>query len=111
TATAEEKYKKGASFSEIYALYKFDSELRMIFLKRILRVENNIKSAIAYEFSKKYGHDNYLKMANFNLLPGNHEQLKRIIELIKNLQGDIAKQVVKHNSIRHYMSEYGYVPL
>lgn len=105
-----ERYKRGAKFSEIYALYVFDSEIKMILLKRILRVENNIKSAIAYEFSKKYGHENYLKMSNFEVSAGSTKAMKNILELIKNIQGDIARQVDKHDSIKHYMSEYGYVP-
>ncbi|EOD00459.1 Abi family protein [Caldisalinibacter kiritimatiensis] len=112
TATSEEKYKRGAKFSEIYALYKkFDRELRMIFLKRILIVENQIKSQIAYEFSKKYGHDNYLKTSNFDLTRGDTKQLKKIVNLIKTVQSDIARQVDKHGAINHYMSEYGYIPL
>lgn len=110
TAGTQEQYKQNAAFSEIHALYKFDSELRMSLLRRILVVETNIKSAIAYEFSRKYGHENYLKTSNFDLQPGNTDRLSKIVDLIKNLQADIARQL-RHRAICHYMSEYGYVPL
>lgn len=28
----------------------------------ILEIENNVKSVLAHEFSRKYGYDNYLKV-------------------------------------------------
>lgn len=110
TATTQEQYKPGTQFSEIYALYNFDSELKAIILKRILRIEKTLKSEIAYTFSKQYGHDNYLKMANFELIPGNTQRINDIMSLITNIQNDISKQM-RHNSIRHYITQYGYTPL
>ncbi|MFJ7827444.1 Abi family protein [Psychrobacillus sp. NPDC096623] len=118
TSTTPEKYKTDTHISELKALYDFDFELRMILLKRIFRVENNIKSAIAYFFSQKYGHDNYLKLENFDLLISGTAseknkvfRIKEIIDLIKGVQGEIAKNVTKHEAIKHYMSQHGYVPL
>lgn len=51
---SEETFKEGTTVDEIYALYSFDRELRQIFLEYILRIENNVKTLIAYYFSKKY---------------------------------------------------------
>lgn len=79
-------------------------------MKRILRIEKTIKSEIAYVFSKKYGHDNYLKMSNFELLQGNNKRLNDIVSLIANIQNDVSRQI-RHNSIKHYMTQYGYLPL
>lgn len=62
TATAGEVYKTGTTFDEVYALYNFDRELRNIYLKYLLKLENTFKTVIAHEFSAKYGHDNYLKI-------------------------------------------------
>ncbi|MDR2569750.1 MAG: Abi family protein, partial [Oscillospiraceae bacterium] len=56
----DECYKAGTQFKELYALFLFDRELRSLFLRYILEVENNVRSIIAHDFSKKYGHDNYL---------------------------------------------------
>lgn len=113
TSSTEESYKAGTSFEEIKALYDFDFELRMILLRRILRIENNIKSSIAYIFSKEYGHDNYLKIENFDTHVSKNkvDRLKSIIQLLQGVHGEIAKNITKHSSIRHYMTEYGYVPL
>ena len=44
----------------------FDRELRNIFIRYILEIENNVKSVLAHDFSGKYGHDNYLKVSNFD---------------------------------------------
>lgn len=60
-------YLPGAKFEEIYALYLFDRELRNLYIRYILEIENNIKSVLARVFSKKYGHDNYLKVSNFDI--------------------------------------------
>ncbi|WP_162287843.1 Abi family protein [Indiicoccus explosivorum] len=113
TSSTEEQYKDGASFEEIKALYDFDFELRMLLLRRILRIENNIKSSIAYTFSEQHGHDNYLKIENFDteVKKNKVNRLKNIIQLLQGIQGEIAKNITKHNSIKHYMTEYGYVPL
>lgn len=113
-----EKYINGAKFSEIVALYNFDREIRLIFLRNILILETKIKSLIAYEFSKSYGHDNYLKISSFNDLrhtnakPNKlYEQNRQISELIAELQKYIAKESMRKDYIKHYLHEYGYVPL
>ncbi len=62
-----ESYKPGTQFQEIVALYNFDFELRHALLKPILKIETHVKSRIAYRFSQQYGHDNYLKLVNFDL--------------------------------------------
>lgn len=111
TQTTDEVYKEGAKFSELKALYEFDFELKSIILKRILRVENTIKTLLAYNFSEKYGHENYMKMENFNYKPRDAKSIKHVMDLITGVQGIIVKQVDKHESIKHYMIEYGYVPL
>ena len=65
TDVLDEKYKEGTTFNEVYALYCFDREVRTIYLKFLLKLENSIKTVIAHEFSSVYGHDNYLKLSNF----------------------------------------------
>lgn len=108
TSMEDEFYKRGSDFYEIYSLYKFDRKIRNIFLEKILVVENNIKSALAYVFSKRYGCDNYLKVENFDV---NSKNLGRILKLIAHIQNDLARQIDRNSSINHYMSKYGYVPL
>lgn len=117
-AGPDEAYLPGTKFEEVYALYLFDRELRNIFIRYILEIENNIKSVLAHDFSGKYGHDNYLKVSNFDTSVKTWEKktsaqkIGDISDLISNLQHEIARQLSKNNPmIAHYMLEYGYVPL
>jgi abortive infection bacteriophage resistance protein len=111
SAAANEIYKVGADFNEIYALYEFDRELRFIFLKKLLKIENQIKSIIAYKFSEKYKHDNYLKLVNFDSHYNKSAKLQDIMRVISTFQRAISDQSGKHNAVTHYVTEYGYVPL
>ena len=114
----DETYLSGTKFDEIYSLYLFDRELRNLFIRYILEIENNVKSVLAHEFSRKYGHDNYLRVSNFDTSVQLGERKTRaqkvgeISDLISNLQHEVARQLSKNNSmISHYMLDYGYVPL
>lgn len=111
-----EKYKSGTHFNEIKALYEFDIEIKHIFLKRLLRIENNIKSLIAYNFAKAYKDKNCLSSENFELIPTSKNEnaetrYSEVIKLLSSIQNEIARQIKQNNSIRHYMLEHGYVPL
>ncbi|MBF7097567.1 Abi family protein, partial [Alkalibacter mobilis] len=105
----EEIYIEGAEFNEIYALYEFDRNLRFIFLKKLLIIENNMKSVMAYRFSEKYGHDNYIKLSNFNKYKKNKD-LDEITNVMSSLQRVIYEQCGKNDSLTHYYTNYGYVP-
>ena len=52
----------GTEFKELYAMFNFDRQIRNIFFKNILIVENNAKSIFSYQMSRKYGikEKNYL---------------------------------------------------
>ena len=64
------KYKRGVTFEDIVHLYKFDEELRSLFLKNILIFERNLRSVISYYFTQTYGeHQNfYLDKNNYNYI-------------------------------------------
>ena len=110
TPTSDEVYKPGTTFDEVYSLYTFDRELRNIYLKYLLKLENTFKTVIAHEFSKKYGHDNYLKIDNFDT--SNEQKIASAIKLIGDIQQETARQMNKHHQIvTHYMTEHGYIPL
>ncbi len=110
TPPMDEQYKAGTTFDEIYALYSFDRELRTIYLKYLLKIENTFKTVISHEFSANYGHDNYLKIENFDL--SNEKKISSAIKLIGDIQQEIARQMGKHHQVvTHYMTEHGYIPL
>ena len=140
TSNSEEIYKTGTTFDEIYALCLFDRKLRHLHLKYLLNLETNFKSVVAHVFSKKYGHDNYLKLENFHdVASSDSSVLKRIAQqrkldivanisdvrrlsaeenvvnvtrLIGDIHQEIARQLSKHNEmVSHYMVVHGYIPL
>ena len=49
------KYKDGTKFDDIVELFYFDEALRQLFLKYLIKVENEIKSQISYVFTEKHG--------------------------------------------------------
>ena len=76
----------------------------------LLKLENTFKTVIAHEFSKKYGHDNYLKIDNFDT--SNEQKITSAIKLIGDIQQETARQMNKHHQVvTHYMTEHGYIPL
>ena len=102
------KYINGSSFEEIYSLYMFDRSIRIKFLKYILIVEQNIKSAISYEFSKIYGHENYLKYNNFAC--EDEKNTKEIFFLIGTLHNALSKAIGKNDYITYNIEKYNNVP-
>lgn len=102
-------YKDNASFEEIFAIYKFDKNLKIIMLKYILEIEAVIKTKIANLFAKKYGLKNYLNIYNFDLKDDN-SNLVHIEKLVEEIKKEIDKGNGKHEAITHYMKKYGFVP-
>ena len=104
------KYIEGTKFEEIYSLFLFDRALRNILFKNILIIENNIKSIISYQLSKKYGYKEkeYLKPSNFNT---SFDSKKQVNDLIGKMKRQIKTNATVHSATRHYVSNYGYIPL
>ena len=113
-----DKYISGTTFEEIYALYDFDRSLREILLKYILKIENTLRTLISYYFSQEHGNDNYLRIDSFetfsNINTTEQTKLKRIEyiqELIIKIQQKTSKAISTKDYIKHYMLNYGFVPL
>ncbi len=106
----EKRFIKGTNFREIYALFYFDRQLRNIFFKNILILENNIKSIISYELSRKYGfkEKKYLNPTNFTNDP---KKSKQVGDLVKKIKRQIIVNGSQHVATKHYQSNYGYIPL
>ena len=104
-----ENYKNNASFEEIFAMYKFDKNLKIIMLKYILEIEAVIKTKIANLFAEKYGLFDYLNIYNFDLKNDN-SHLEHIDRLIREIKNEIDKGNGKHDAITHYISKYEFVP-
>ena len=100
----------GTTFSELYALFKFDRYSRNIFFKNLLIIENRLKSVISYQLSKKYGYKekDYLNYRNFTQDP---EKKRRVKDVIEKMKRQIRINTSRHNATMHYLKNYGYIPL
>ncbi|MGI2329059.1 Abi family protein [Planococcus sp. YIM B11945] len=108
-----ERYQKGAEFGHVYALYRFDRELRMLMLNELLKFEKNIKSKIAYRFSEKFkGQDSFLNPANYSVDPVHHHERDRIISTLFNLiKSHKKRDRVRYPAIREFFDKHRNVPL
>lgn len=105
----KEKYIDNVRLEEIYALYAFDKNIKINFLKYILLFENEINTYIAYEFSKSYGHKKYLVLQNFNNISSNTSLIEKFI---KDINLEIEYQYKSCNKmIVHYLDTYKNIPL
>lgn len=102
-------YIDGTTFDDIYHLYKFDNELRSVFLKYMLIAERSVKSSLAYHFSEIYGEDQqqYLSHSNYMLSYATQKGIQKLT--------DILSYPLTHKSdyayINHYKTKHQNVPL
>lgn len=103
-------YIEGTTFEELYSLFLFDRSFRNIIFKYLLIIENNTKSIISYQLSKKYGYkeNDYLKAKNFDTSP---QKARQVNDLIKKMKRQVRINGNQHSATRHYITNYGYIPL
>lgn len=108
--TGTKRFVEGATFEELYSLFKFDRYFRNIIFKNILIVENNYKSIFSYVLSKKYGYKekDYLNVNNFNR---GKETNRQINDLLRKLKRQIRINGYQHQATSHYINNYGYIPM
>lgn len=100
----------GTTFEELYAVFVFDRKIRNIFFKNILIIENNIKSIISYQLSKKYGFrdKDYLNPKNFT-----QDKLadRQVHDILNKVRRQIRVNGRQHTATQHYIDNYGYIPM
>ena len=103
-------YVEGATFEELHALFTFDRNFRNIIFKNLLIIENNMKSIMSYQLSKKYGYKekDYMKASNFTQ---DSKKVRQVNDLIKKMKRQIRVNGSQHSATYHYISNYGYIPL
>ena len=109
-STFDKTFIPGTTFEELHSLFLFDRQFRNIIFKNLLVIENNIKSIISYQLSKKYGYkeSEYLKAKNFNTSPLKARQVQ---DLIKKMKRQVRVNAKQHSATSHYINNYGYIPL
>ncbi len=101
---------KGTTFEELYAVFQFDRSFRNLLFKNLLIVENNLKSIMAYNLSKKYGirEKDYLKPSNFSQ---DSKKIRQVNDVLNKIKRQLKLNGRQHSATLHYLSNYGYVPL
>ena len=105
----KDKFLPGTTFEELYAVFVFDRKIRNIMFKYILVIENNIKSIISYQLSKKYGfrEKDYLNPNNFSQ---DSLQSRQVYDVLNKVKRQIRVNGRKHTATFHYIEHYGYIP-
>ena len=100
----------GSTFRELYSIFLFDRAFRNILFKNLLIVENQLKSVISYQLSKKYGYKDkdYLNPKNFT---GDRLKNRRVKDVVEKMKRQVRVNGVHHMATMHYMNNYGYIPL
>jgi len=100
----------GTTFEELYGVFVFDRKIRNIFFKYLLLVENNIKSVISYQMSKKYGYKekDYLDPKNFTQ---DNSKVRQVYDILNKMKRQIRINGGKHTATMHYLNNYGYIPM
>ena len=101
---------EGTTFEELYSMFLFDRKIRNIYFKNILIVENNMKSILSYQLSKKYGfkEKDYLDPKNFTV---DSMKVRQVHDIINKMKRQIRVNGSQHAATYHYIANYGYVPL
>lgn len=101
---------KGTTFEELYAMFTFDRKIRYIFFSFILIIENNIKSIVSYQLSKKYGYreKEYLNPQNFTQ---DSMKMRQVYDILNKMRRQIRINGRDHMATLHYIDNYGYIPM
>jgi len=101
------RYKDGAKFEELYNLYMFDKQLRMLFLDIILEIEQHVKTLIAYEVTKNHGN----KTTSYTDVNHYDTTNPRVADTINKVKRQLEQNGTKNKAISHYKINHGYIPL
>ena len=104
------KYKDGTNFEDIVELYYFDEQLRQIFLRYLIKVENEVKSLVSYYFTEKHGENQqeYLNVHNYKYF--GKKNIRDINYLVRIL-GTYVTKPTDYHYINHAQKKYMNVPL
>ena len=107
---ADKNFIIGSTFRELYGIFSFDRHIRNILFKNMMIIENQLKSVISYQLSKKYGYKDkeYLNIKNFT---NDKSKSRRVRDIIDKMKRQIRINGAHHMATMHYINNYGYIPL
>jgi abortive infection bacteriophage resistance protein len=109
-SVADKTFVVGATFRELYSIFLFDRSFRNILFKNLLIIENQLKSVMSYQLSKKYGYrdKDYLNPRNFT---NDRTKTRRVKDVLDKMKRQVRVNGSHHMATMHYMNNYGYIPL
>ncbi len=110
-AANDDRYLPGTTFADIYALFSFDRELRMLFFKYFSIAEETLKTASAYCFSKAHPgeFEPYLNAGNY---VGDQGQVNALISDFNTALGRNPRKKPKNKLyLDHYSKHHDEVPI
>ena len=101
------KYKDGVDFEDLYRLYNFDKDVKVLLFRYLLDIEQKIKATLSNYISDKYGvkDSQYLRRSNYNL---DCSYLDKVLKKIKDQRKTYGK---KNDAVKYYKDKYNYIPL
>lgn len=90
-------------------MYRFDEELRSLFLKNILKFERKLHSVISYHFTQTYGEQQsfYLDKNNYNYIPIHTNGIDKLVRRL----GTLANIRSDYEYVNYHRNNYNNVPL
>jgi len=103
----ENKYKDGVDFEDLYRLYNFDKDIKVLLFRYLLDIEQKIKATLSNYISNKYGvkDSQYLKKSNYNL------DCPYVDQVLKNIKDQRKTYGAKNEAVKYYKNKYNYIPL
>lgn len=107
---ADKTFIVGSTFKELYSIFLFDRYVRNILFKNLMIIENQLKSIISYQLSKKYGYRDkeYLNHKNFTT---DRSKSRRVKDIIEKMKRQVRSNGSHHMATQHYITHYGYIPM
>ena len=105
-----ETYINNIYFEEVYSIYVFDKQLRILFLKYMLIVESELRRHIAYEFAHYEGPEMWNNVSSYNYNSDNQINVQRINNLISKINADYVNSH-KYEMIDHFLNLHEIPPI
>ncbi|MDU7245126.1 MAG: Abi family protein [Clostridia bacterium] len=104
-----DRFKKGATFSQLYSLFSLDKEFQYAVFKATTELERGLKTALSYAIAENYGVEekDYLKRTNYDSGSKNSKGIYEIDKSISTFQKIANKKLEPY---KHYHEVHGHIP-
>lgn len=102
----KETYLEGTYFEDIKNLYLLDRDLKSLYLKYLLIVENRFKAILSYEFNSVFPQ----KYAYLNLDSFDKQDYKKVLKVITNILNVMYSKLDHNGPIKDYLTIYESIP-